>query len=215
MHPRLLALDLYNKCRRHQRVVNGPRQKIFASLVNRRAGATRFLSRKSGPIIRGRTCVALVLSFLVGSIGADRLSAAELRVGAAAVDLRAGDSMVIAGGIGPGRAKRQEGRLRAVAVVIGKEPLGKLEVVARGVLFVPRGMVDPANAAIEKSTGNSATNVLVNAAHTHHAPQCHRVARLRSQEKAWGRFHVDGRRRANLPRWRGDGCNNRSQQAGS
>jgi hypothetical protein len=81
---------------------------------------------------------------------------------------------------------------------IGKEPLGKLEVVGRGVLFVPCGMVDPANAAIEKSTGNSATNLLVNAAHTHHAPQCHRVARLRSQEKAWGRFHVDGRRRANL-----------------
>ena len=42
----------------------------------------------------------------------------ELRVGAAAVNVQADDSMVIAGGIGPGRAGGQEGLLRAVAVVV-------------------------------------------------------------------------------------------------
>ena len=40
------------------------------------------------------------------------------RVGAAAVELEADDDMVIGGGILPGKVKGQEGKLRAVAVVV-------------------------------------------------------------------------------------------------
>ncbi len=45
-----------------------------------------------------------------------------LRVGAAAIRLEADDSMVIAGGITPGKAMGEEGHLRAVAVVLAKQP---------------------------------------------------------------------------------------------
>jgi neutral ceramidase len=98
------------------------------------------------------------------------LPAADLRVGAAAVNLQADDSMVIAGGIGPGKASGQEGELRAVAVVLEKPATGKVAIVACDVLFVTRDFVDPALAQIEKTTGIPPAKVLVNATHTHHAP---------------------------------------------
>src|SRR5262245_52799324 len=43
------------------------------------------------------------------------VNGAGLRVGAAAADLQADDSMIIAGGITAGKASGQEGKLRAVA----------------------------------------------------------------------------------------------------
>ncbi|HEV3137397.1 MAG TPA: hypothetical protein VGZ26_05825, partial [Pirellulales bacterium] len=98
------------------------------------------------------------------------LWAADIRAGAAAVNLDADDSMVIAGGIGPGKANGQEGELRAVAVVLEKPGAGKVAIVACDVLFVTRDFVDPALEQIEKSTGIPQANVLVNATHTHHAP---------------------------------------------
>ncbi len=98
------------------------------------------------------------------------LAATDVRVGAAAVDLEADDSMVIAGGIGPGKATGQEGLLRAVAVVIEKPNAGKVAIVACDVLFVTRDFIDPALKEIEQSTGIAADRVLVNATHTHHAP---------------------------------------------
>ena len=52
-----------------------------------------------------------------------RLAAAEpaaLQVGTSAVNLTADDAMVIAGGIGPGKAQGQEGELRATAVVLAQ-----------------------------------------------------------------------------------------------
>ena len=97
-------------------------------------------------------------------------AAGELRVGTAAVDLEADDSMVIAGGIAPAKATGQEGKLRSVAVVIEKEPMGKVAIVACDVLFVPGDMVDRALAAAQKTTGIPPERVLVNATHTHHAP---------------------------------------------
>jgi hypothetical protein len=111
----------------------------------------------------------LVAALWVGLL-ATALAAADLRVGAAAVNLEADDSMVIAGGIGPGKATGQEGELRSVAVVLEKPGSPKVAIVACDVLFVTRDFVDAALAQIEKSSGISPDHVLVNATHTHHAP---------------------------------------------
>jgi len=97
-------------------------------------------------------------------------SPAPLRVGAAAVELEADDSMVIAGGIGPGKATGQEGKLRAVAVVLEKQPFAKLAIVACDVLMLTRDLLDPVVADIERATGIPGANVLINCTHTHHAP---------------------------------------------
>ncbi len=92
-----------------------------------------------------------------------------LRVGAAAVELEADDSMVIAGGIHAGKASGQEGKLRCVAVVL-EQPPAKLAIVACDVLMLTRQTLDPVVAEVEKATGIPAANILVNCTHTHHAP---------------------------------------------
>lgn len=97
-------------------------------------------------------------------------TATPLRVGAAAVELEADDSMVIAGGIGPGKGSGQEGKLRAVAVVLEKQPFGKLAIVACNVLMLTRDLLDPVVADIEQTTGIPGASVLINCTHTHHAP---------------------------------------------
>ncbi|MCX7427866.1 MAG: hypothetical protein NTW96_19835 [Planctomycetia bacterium] len=99
----------------------------------------------------------------------------SLRVGAAAVDIEADDSMPIAGGIDPWYAHGQEGKLRATAVVLQKAGDPPVAVVSCDVLFVCRDFVDPALAEIEKTCGIPAANVLVHATHTHHAPSVTRV----------------------------------------
>jgi neutral ceramidase len=99
----------------------------------------------------GRRAAALVAFVLVAG---DRIGVADdhgLRAGAAAVVLEADDSMVTSGGIGPGRAKGQEGDLRAVAVVLQKEPFGRFAIVACDVLFVTREQIDFAAAEIERT----------------------------------------------------------------
>jgi neutral ceramidase len=96
--------------------------------------------------------------------------AADLRVGAAAVILQAADSMVIAGGIGPGKATGQEGQLRVTAVVIEKPGGAKVVVAAVDVLFLTRNFVDRALAEVQQTTGIPPENVLINATHTHMAP---------------------------------------------
>ncbi len=100
---------------------------------------------------------------------------AELRVGAAAVNLEADDSMTIAGGIGPGKLQGQEGQLRATAVVIERQGQAPVAIVSCDVLFVTRDFIDPAVTEIEKATGIPAANVLVHATHTHHAPSTSKV----------------------------------------
>jgi hypothetical protein len=114
-----------------------------------------------------RSALAVVL--LLG-LWADRAAGADLRCGAAAVPIESDDSMVIGGGIGPGKATGQEGELRSVAVVLQKPGAERVALVACDVLFVTRDFVDAALAQIEKSTGIPASAVLVNATHTHHAP---------------------------------------------
>jgi len=95
---------------------------------------------------------------------------AALRVGAAAVDLEADDAMVIAGGISPGKATGQEGKLRATAVVLEKRPFGKLAIVACDVLMITRQHLDPVVVEIAATTDIRAANILINCTHTHHAP---------------------------------------------
>jgi len=78
--------------------------------------------------------------------------------------------MVIAGGVSPGKAAGQEGKLRAMAVVLEKQPFGKLAIVACDILMITRKHLDPVIAEIETSTGISSSNILINCTHTHHAP---------------------------------------------
>jgi hypothetical protein len=97
-------------------------------------------------------------------------SADELRVGAASADFVADDAMVIGGGIGPGKAKGQEGKLRASAVIVEGPNRGKVCLVACDVLMIARDVLDRAAKEIEKQTGVPFDHVLINATHTHHAP---------------------------------------------
>jgi hypothetical protein len=120
------------------------------------------------PIRRLSVRIACALAG-VCALAAIALSA-DVRVGAAAARIEADDSMVIGGGIGPGKATGQEGELRAVAVVVEKPNAGKVAIVACDVLFVTKDFVDLALGRIEKSTGIPPQAVLVNATHTHHAP---------------------------------------------
>ena len=99
----------------------------------------------------------------------------DLRVGAAAANIQADDSMYIAGGIGPALSKGQEGQLRAVAVVVQKPNVATVAIVACDVLFTPRDIVAPALAEIERTTGLPPDHVLVSATHTHHAPSTIKV----------------------------------------
>lgn len=94
----------------------------------------------------------------------------DLRVGAAAVNLRCDEKMVLAGMLGPRYTNEQEGELRAMAVVIEKPGQAKLAIVGCDVLWVPRSLADAAVAEIEKTTGIPPAHVLINASHTHHAP---------------------------------------------
>jgi hypothetical protein len=97
-------------------------------------------------------------------------TAAGLKVGAGTAEFEADDSMIIAGGITAGKASGQEGKLRAVAVVLEEKPFGKLAIVACDILMMTRQHLDPVVAEVEKTTGIPAANILINCTHTHHAP---------------------------------------------
>jgi neutral ceramidase len=114
-----------------------------------------------------------IIRFLVFSLAlaCGRVMAADdLKAGAAAEILQADDSLVIGGGIGPGKAKGQEGELRASALVVEDGHGGKVALVACDVLMVNRDVLDRASRRIEQATGIPFDHVLINATHTHHAP---------------------------------------------
>ena len=96
--------------------------------------------------------------------------AAELHVGAAAVNLRCDKTMPLAGSLEPRYTDEQEGELRSVAVVIEKPGQGKVAIVACDVLWVPRDLADIAVEEIARTTGIPAAHILINATHTHSAP---------------------------------------------
>jgi len=125
-------------------------------------------------------CAALGWFF---TLIADTGPAAELRVGAAAVELQADDSMPIAGGIHPGRVRGQEGKLRAVAIVLDKPGSAPLAIVSCDVLMLTRTQLDPVVAQIEKTCGTPASGVLIHATHTHHAPSTIRVHAYAGDER--------------------------------
>lgn len=94
-----------------------------------------------------------------------------LRVGAAAAELIADNSMVLGGSLLGGKVTEQEGKLRAVAVVLaGPGPAKKVAIVACDVLMIQRDILDKACEEIERTVGIPANNVLINCTHTHSAP---------------------------------------------
>jgi neutral ceramidase len=116
----------------------------------------------------GGVALLLVAGLLICVRGQD------LRVGAAAAELQADDSMVIAGGITPGKASGQEGKLRCTATVLEKGGV-RLAIVACDVLMMTRQTLDPVIVEIERTTRIPAANILINCTHTHHAPSTMRV----------------------------------------
>src|ERR1700728_1732655 len=96
--------------------------------------------------------------------------AGELKVGASASRLVADDTLVVGGGIGPGKASGQEGELRATAVVI-EDPQGtRVALVACDVLMLNRDILDQAARRIEHEAGIPFDHILINATHAHSAP---------------------------------------------
>ena len=84
--------------------------------------------------------------------------------------LSADDGMVIGGGIGPGKARGQEGELRASALVIEDAHRHRVALIACDVLMIERDVLDRAARRIEQLAGIPFDHVLINATHTHHAP---------------------------------------------
>src|SRR5205823_4198264 len=117
----------------------------------------------AGVIMRWWMCA---IALMLGVARADD----KLRVGAAQTEFEADDAMVIGGGILPGKATGQEGKLRAVAVVVQKPPSPPVALCACDVLMLNRDLLDPVAEEIEKATGIPASHILINATHTHHAP---------------------------------------------
>jgi putative membrane-bound dehydrogenase-like protein len=101
------------------------------------------------------------------------------RVGAASVEMRAEDFMVIGGGIGPGFTQGQEGKLQATATYIenrqasastGSQPLGAVCIIAVDVLMMHRDTMDLAATRVSEACGVPLERIMINASHTHHAP---------------------------------------------
>lgn len=109
----------------------------------------------------------LAIVLLLGALNG--FAASGLRIGAAAVDLEADDSMIIAGGITAGKATGQEGKLRATAVVL-EQGGTKLAIIACDILMMTREHLDPVMKQIERDAKIPVANILVNCTHTHHAP---------------------------------------------
>jgi neutral ceramidase len=131
---------------------------LVASRVLQATLAMAQASAKSNPQGKGEQS-----SFAVPASGG-------VRVGAAAAELQGDDSMIIAGGITAGRASGLEGKLRAVAIVLEKQPFGRFAIVACDILMMTRSHLDPVAEAIEKETGIPFSHILINCTHTHHAP---------------------------------------------
>ena len=121
-------------------------------------------------MLRILICIAaylLVSASLIGPIPR-KATGPTLRVGAAAVEIPAEDSMVIGGSIGPGKLTGQEGKLQATAIVLAGNT--KLCLVGVDALMMNRDLLDEAARRIEKECGIPFSNILINFSHTHHAP---------------------------------------------
>ncbi|HBH85894.1 MAG TPA: hypothetical protein DDY34_19105 [Bacteroidales bacterium] len=128
----------------------------------------KFMNFKSGIRI-----LVLVSAFLLQSSCMDnsmvRNEEIKIKVGAAAEEIMSDDSMDIAGGIQPWKAKGQEAPIRATAVVIEGGEI-KLCIVSCDVINVNRDYLDDLMKKIETELGIPFSNILISATHTHHAP---------------------------------------------
>ncbi|MBN1419352.1 MAG: hypothetical protein JXP34_11275 [Planctomycetes bacterium] len=123
---------------------------------------------------------------------------APLRVAAAAADIEASDDMVIAGGIGPGHVRGQEGALRATALVLESGGT-RVALISTDVLMTARDLLDPAARKIEAECGIPFDHILIAASHTHHAPSTVRIHAYDRDETFCGRLAdaiVDAARKA-------------------
>jgi hypothetical protein len=123
-----------------------------------RACVSRHLRGPLSLLVLGLSCIS------------PAVRAEGLKAGAAASSFEADDNLVIGGGIGPGKARGQEGQLRASAVVLEGPGGGKVALIACDVLMIERDVLDGAAREIERETGIPFDHILVNATHTHHAP---------------------------------------------
>jgi neutral ceramidase len=128
----------------------------------------------------GHVSLSLVVVFVFAALALPVSAAAGadtsgFRAGAAAVEFQSDDSMEIAGSILAGKATGQEGKLRAVAVVLAGPGETKLAIVACDLLMLTRDLLDPALDEISRKTGIPVANILVNCTHTHHAPSSVRI----------------------------------------
>ncbi len=92
-----------------------------------------------------------------------------IKVASGVTDIKADDSMAIAGGILPGYAKGQEGKLRASTVLV-KKGEDEICIVSCDVLMAERDVLDDVEREIEKRYGIPFNNILIASTHTHHAP---------------------------------------------
>lgn len=115
-------------------------------------------------------CLLVLFLNGAGVLAGPQQTRTGLRAGAAAVDIKADDDMVIGGGIHAARVKGQEGRLRAVALVLATPDGNKLAMVACDVLMLTRDLLDPLAEELKTSCGLEPSHLLINATHTHHAP---------------------------------------------
>src|SRR2546428_762027 len=105
--------------------------------------------------------LCLLIVFPLTGQGAEKPAIPDgVRVGAASAEFEADDSMIIAGGITAGKATGQEGKLRAVAVVLEKEPFGKLAIVACDVLMMTREWLGPGTAGDSENTRDAVRTIL-------------------------------------------------------
>jgi hypothetical protein len=130
-------------------------------------------------VVASLLCAAAALAAAAaGSVRAEEAAPrSRVRVGAASAEIAADPQMVIGGGIHGGPLAEQEGKLRAVAVVLAPDeagakpdPKSKLAIVACDILMMRRDFLDAAARRIEAERGIPFERILINATHTHHAP---------------------------------------------
>jgi hypothetical protein len=97
-----------------------------------------------------------------------------VKVGAGIAELKADYSMEIAGGIMPGKARGQDGKLRVVAVVLEKKSV-KIALVACDIIAMTKQQFEPVLKEITKTTGIPSSNILIQSTHTHHSPSMVKV----------------------------------------
>ena len=139
--------------------------------------STRAVSWGAGARRARYALVAFGRAVVLAAMACTASSAADplLKVGTGTAEFAATDDMTIAGGIGGGKVRGQEGQLRAVAVVLEHPASGKFAIVACDVLFVTDAMVQEAAVEISRRCGIPPDHLLVNATHTHSAPSTVRV----------------------------------------